>query len=258
MKLRLFNPVVIGFLALVFGIGLVFVLTARPTRSELGQVQVTPVPTSLPELTPVISPTLTVTITVPPPIETRYPTPVPSITIVRTPTLPPPAQTATVEAHLTALTIQYGQIVPNPNPTQSTFEARMFRSLYTRPGAVIAQGSNSTPTGDFNLLTYRVEEVLLSGPTTFHQFFLGGPKTLDRAWRFRITGGPFPPPMNARLELHLNGRVASSSYEQFDDEGTLTFVIIDRSHLQEGARIAIGYFGTVEVGVLPETLHLLP
>src|SRR4030095_16651199 len=57
-------------------------------------------------------------------------------------------------------------------------------------GKLIAQGKNNQPIGQFNLKTYRVEEISLQKSVAVE--LQGKLVNVDRAWRITVTGGPFP------------------------------------------------------------------
>lgn len=257
MILGRFNPTGWVLVLLIVLAALMFILSANSYQPELGQVQGTPSPvttiqpTVQPSVSSIISPTIVITTPVPPlPVPTA-PIPVTiSVPVVRTPTFAPATVTALVQAHLTAIVEQYGPSVPDPNPQAREAEAIAYRSLFTRPGTLIAEGTNTVPTGTLNLLTYRVEEVTLPGPTTFTRWTVGHTVTVDKAWRVTITGGPFPVDDSTIYHLLINHRMVARGTNRTLE---MMFLVFDRALLQEGATLGVSPGGT-----LPERLHFLP
>ena len=258
MNVERFNPAIGILLLLLVTIAIAIAVSANTPRSGLGQAppSVTPeTPTPIPS-SPVSTSTITSTVTpdatFPPPIGTAVRT-----VIVPTPptTTPLPQLTATVEAWWTAVS-EYGRPIPDPNESTQIAEAQAFRSLFTLEGTVIAQGVNATPTGHYNLLTYRVEEVQLPGPTTFTRLTVGRNITVDKVWRVIISGGPFEVRATS-VDLYLDGNGITSGGES-PDLTEVIFLVFDRSLLQEGATIAISYYGDLDNSTLPETLHFSP
>lgn len=223
------NPTDWVFVLLAVLVALMFILLASSYQSELGQAEGVPPPVP----------------TVPLPVITSA-----SIPVSTTPTFAPATVTALVQAHLTASVEQYGPSVPSPDEQVQEAEAIAYRSLYTNPGTLIAQGSNTVPTGELNLLTYRIEQVTLPGPTTFTRLTVGRTITVDRAWRVTITGGPFPVDNSTMYYLLVNGRMVVQGGNRTHE---LVFLVFDRGLLKEGARLGVSPGGT-----LPEALHFLP
>jgi len=142
---------------------------------------------------------------------------------------------------------------PTPNATQlaQMQEAQLVDSLYTRPGTLIAQGMNTTPTAD-GLTTYRIEEVAMPGPTTIN--WGNNVITFERFWRLTIIGRMINPHMGS---LGYSVWIDSEYLEGGNaSEGEVTAITFDRSLLPEGGRIGVG---AGELGAflkeLPETIH---
>lgn len=137
-------------------------------------------------------------------------------------------------------------------------------TIWASKGLLISKGSNTVPTDATKLLTYQLEEVLLSGPVTCtvamgrpdNSGFMLETRTLDIFWRLTIT---------ASERIHFG---SSSYWVWLDDKligpgGTppgsdhtqLIALVYDRSLLREGAAIGAGYDG-YKSDVLPEKLHI--
>ena len=120
-------------------------------------------------------------------------------------------------------------------------------------GKVLAEGRNVQPVGQFNLKSYRLEEITLRKSVTFE---IGGkPVVTDKAWRLVVTGGPFPvralPPMIWIDDVEIGYGVEN---EQLSE---ISVVAFDRSLLREGATIAVAYGESKRDRVaLPEKLSL--
>jgi hypothetical protein len=145
-------------------------------------------------------------------------------------------------------------LTPNPHEQEQRAEAEMYVSLYSRPGLIIAQGSNTTPTGTFQLKTYRVEEIELPGPTTFTDFTVGN-ITVDRVWRVTITGGPFHQGQQS-LVLYIDGRSIATGTDSAVDGAE--FILFGDAILHEGAMLGVSTSLGVPIITLPETLHFEP
>lgn len=229
MNTARFNPVIGLLLALLAIVALVIALSANSNRKKPGEVALLTEPTTSPYPSP----------------QPTSPAPIPSESPVTTPTSQAtPASTPSVYTP---------PPIPNPNEQEERVEARIYQSLYTRPGVVIAEGTNITPTGRLNLLTYRLEEIELPGPTQFTPLTTGRFITVDKVWRLTITGGPFPigamPPL-----VYLDNKLAGKGTEVMP--GIVT-VLFDDSLLREGASIAVTYIPDYLTDfTLPEALHL--
>ena len=120
-------------------------------------------------------------------------------------------------------------------------------------GKVLAEGRNLQPIGQFNLRSYRLEEIPLKQSVTVE--IDGKPLVTDKAWRLIVTGGPFPvralPPVVWIDDVQIGYGVEN---ERLSEISVLTF---DRSLLREGATIAVSYGESKRDRVaLPEKLSL--
>jgi len=104
-------------------------------------------------------------------------------------------------------------------------------------GKVISEGRNSQPLGQFNLKTYRVEEVSLQKSVAIEM--QGKLVNVDRAWRITVTGGPFP--VRALPAVIWIGDVAVGNGVENERLTEISVLVFDRSLLREGAAIALSY-----------------
>jgi len=79
--------------------------------------------------------------------------------------------------------IAYGQ--PSSHATESTSSDR----LPSAQGKIIAQGSNTTPSGLWHLTSYRIEEFSL--PKSVQVTVRGHTFQATKAWHVTVLGGPF-------------------------------------------------------------------
>ncbi|MFL5734099.1 MAG: hypothetical protein ACJ78Q_12970, partial [Chloroflexia bacterium] len=75
-----------------------------------------------------------------------------------------------------------------PWPNGGTDASRLHDLVYKSRGKVIAQGTNTAPTGPNKLKTYRVEEIDL--PKGSVVAIKGENVKTDKVWRVTISGGP--------------------------------------------------------------------
>ncbi|HKP52109.1 MAG TPA: hypothetical protein VJ183_05610 [Chloroflexia bacterium] len=254
-----FNPIIAMLLLLLVAIALSITLGIGASRTNVGQAPASPVvvtasPTVPTETSVVASPT-TLESTPPPPVGTVS-NPLPT-TVIGTST-PLPLLTATAEALMTRMA-EYPPIpnlTPNPQEQERRAELEMLRSLYHLPGTITAQGSNTTPSGAFQLKTYRIEEIELPEPVTFTELTIGN-ITVDRVWRIVITGGPFHVGQQS-LVLYIDGKPVASGYVSSASGDGVQFILFDDALLQEGAMIGVSLTMGVPLVTLPETLHFQP
>lgn len=119
------------------------------------------------------------------------------------------------------------------------------------PGRVIGEGTNTQPIGVYGVKSYKVEEIVLSGPTEIQ--IDGQTIVADRAWRMTITGGPFPVramPATIRIDDAALGYASETT-----DLRGVAAITFDRSQLREDAVISLAYGGEDPVR-LPERLKL--
>ena len=125
----------------------------------------------------------------------------------------------------------------------------MYNFLYTTTGKVISHGENKLPTCLLKLLTYRIEEVDLPGPTTFA--LDEGAVTVSKYWRIVVTfsssGG------DGVLSIECTSILSKTTADNRKEVSALVF---DRSLLREGAKISFAYGYNKKGETLPETLQL--
>jgi hypothetical protein len=143
---------------------------------------------------------------------------------------------------------------PPANPTEEACVKRadMYEFLYAAHGRVIGQGSNTLGTCLLDLESYRVEEIVLPGMTTFA--LDEGPVTVDRYWRLTVTSGR-PQYMGGQVWIDDKSFPVKSESAISVPSG-VTVLVFDRSLLREGARIRVSQSYQEQGETLPERLHL--
>lgn len=104
-------------------------------------------------------------------------------------------------------------------------------------GRVLGEGSNTRAVGQFNVRSYRVEEVTL--PRMQDVKIKGETRSVGRAFRLTIKGGPFPvramPPV-----IWLDETAIGYGIEN-EDLNEITVITYDEAALTEGATIYLSY-----------------
>gem|GEM_PF-2228779 len=138
---------------------------------------------------------------------------------------------------------------PKAGPTPITGDPRCMEAQKNK-GTVIAQGSNSTPTGSLRLKTYQIDEVRLPGPVTC-KYVLPVDTTFDKFWRVTIfADGPFYE--GSRLQfMWLDDTQLGTTIGVRDRYTTRVF---DLGLLREGGVLCIS-LGLSQKHCLPEKLH---
>lgn len=119
----------------------------------------------------------------------------------------------------------------------SSLNANTMLQLRRMPGRLLAQGSNTEPTGEVKLRSFILEELNLA--RAIRVDINGQIVETARAWRLTITGGPFPVramPALVWLDDNLAGQGAENP-----DLSELSVIIFDRALLREGATISVSY-----------------
>lgn len=129
----------------------------------------------------------------------------------------------------------------------------LIGDLMKTKGKLIAEGRNTRPVGQFNIRTYRVEEIPLQKNVTVEI----GRKSVDvnKAWRITVMGGPFPvralPSVIWIDDVEIDNGIENASLTE------ISAITFDRSLLREGATIYLSYGEDKERRVeLPEKLSL--
>lgn|GEM_PF-5745709 len=231
---------------LLFGAGLAFLLTRPPANNQSSLAQV---PTSVTTQAPAIaSASVSISASVPVPLSTVVPA-----TYEVLPTIGP-------EERQTRVAL-FGPQMPytSAEATAISAEAEMYQSLRTRTGAIVAQGTNTIPTGALHVRTYRLEEVRLPAPFSFTRHVTGRDITVDRVWRLTVTGGRFQV-RSASINVYIDGVYAGVGGlgGQSPEHNELVALIFDGSILREGAAIAVSYSTGDAYTELPERLHFKP
>ncbi|HZH30278.1 MAG TPA: hypothetical protein VEY11_05905 [Pyrinomonadaceae bacterium] len=124
---------------------------------------------------------------------------------------------------------------PDSDPTANQ-EVTVTDILKLR-GRVLGEGANTRAVGQFKVRSYRVEEVTL--PRVQDVTIKGETRSVGRAFRLTITGGPFPvramPPV-----IWLDETAIGYGIEN-EDLNEITVITYDESALTEGATIYLSY-----------------
>ncbi len=140
------------------------------------------------------------------------------------------------------------------------------RSVYTRAGRVIGEGTNSVSSQPYQFKSYRLEEVVLPGLITceVRAPVRGGTGelqnqtfTFDKVWRLIITSERKLAVTEGPYWIYLDKEIVGVGTVSADGSGLIT-IIRDQTLLREGATIGMRYvIRAIEPEiVLPETLHL--
>ena len=146
-------------------------------------------------------------------------------------------------------------LAPAQNSSSSADQGLKMSDLLKLPGKVIAEGSNTRPTGRFRAAKYRVEEVSLSRATEvkINERIV----SVDKAYRVTIVGGPFE--VRAMPAVVWIGDTAIGYGVENEDLTEITAVTFDESVLVEGASLFLSYGdkkNKEERAELPEKLKL--
>jgi hypothetical protein len=242
-----FNSAVGLLLLISAGVTVVLIISTSTSLPSIAQAPTSSIPETSSSVLPRPVSTRNADAILPPPVGTAVGT-----------VTPLPQLTATAEAQMTRMAEfpPIPNLTPNPHEQEQRAEAEMFFSLFRRAGTTIAVGTNTIPTGTFQLKTYRVEEVVLPGPTTFTEFTVGN-ITVDKVWRVTITGGPFYLGQQT-LVLYIDGKIVASGYMSSPDAEGAQFILFGDAMLHEGATIGVGLSLGLPIVTLPETLHFEP
>jgi hypothetical protein len=125
--------------------------------------------------------------------------------------------------------------------------------LLKLPGKVLGEGKNTQPVGPLRLLKYRIEELQLPHRVTVE--LNGQQVNMDKAWRIKITGGPFPVRALPAV-IWIDDQIVGIGMEN-ELLSEITAITFDRSLLREGGTLSISYGEDKDGRVsLPEKLNL--
>ncbi|HEV2799524.1 MAG TPA: hypothetical protein VGW12_03455 [Pyrinomonadaceae bacterium] len=122
-------------------------------------------------------------------------------------------------------------------------------------GRVLGEGSNAKAVGQHKVASYRVEEVTL--PRVQEVEIKGETRTVGRAFRLTIKGGPFPVRAMPAV-VWLDDTAVGYGIEN-EDLNEITVITYDESLLKEGASIYLSYGdknNKEDRSALPEKLKL--
>ena len=141
------------------------------------------------------------------------------------------------------------QQVPGAAHNEEVTMAEMLKL----PGQVLSEGKNTRPVGQFQLLTYRVEELKL--PRSVKVELHGQQVEVDKAWRLTISGGPFSVRALPAV-IWVDDQIVGYGVEN-ERLSEITAITLDRDLLREGGTISLSYGEDKQGRVnLPEKLKL--
>lgn len=124
-----------------------------------------------------------------------------------------------------------------------------IKDLRVAHGKTLTEGSNKSPFGPRQLLTYKLEEVPLSEPIKLK--IRGREKAIDNVFRLTITGGES---LAAAGIIWIDDAALTGIWSHGGQK--IGALISDRSILREGAEIAISNRDGSQLHSLPERLKL--
>ena len=152
-------------------------------------------------------------------------------------------------------TISFAQDAPAAAADTSATQEVTVTDILRLPGRVLGEGQNTRTVGQHKVKTYRVEEVTL--PQMKEVKIKGETRSVGRAFRLTIKGGPFPvramPPVIWLDDTAIGYGIES---EELDE---ITVITYDEAALAEGGTIYLSYGdknNKEDRSALPEKLKL--
>jgi hypothetical protein len=131
--------------------------------------------------------------------------------------------------------VSFAQDAPAPTPDAN--QDVTVTEILKLQGRTLGEGSNTRAVGQHKVASYRVEEVTL--PRMQDVKIKGETRSVGRAFRLTIKGGPFPvramPPV-----IWLDEKAIGYGIEN-EDLNEITVITYDESALTEGATIYLSY-----------------
>ena len=133
--------------------------------------------------------------------------------------------------------LAFAQDAPAATNTPQANQDLTVTDILRLPGRVLGEGRNTRATGQHKVKSYRVEEVTLPRMTEVR--IKGETRSVGRAFRLTITGGPFPvramPPV-----IWVDDTAVGYGVEN-EELTEITAVTFDDSLLVEGATLYLSY-----------------
>lgn len=134
--------------------------------------------------------------------------------------------------------LAFAQDAPAATPdTPPANQELTVTDILKLPGRVLGEGRNTRTTGQHKVKTYRVEEVTL--PRMTEVTIKGETRSVGRAFRVTVKGGPFP--VRAMPPVIWVDDVAVGYGIENEELTEITAVTYDESVLAEGATIYLSY-----------------
>ena len=126
---------------------------------------------------------------------------------------------------------------PAPADTPQANQELTVTDILKLPGRVLGEGQNTRAVGQHKVKTYRVEEVTL--PHMREVEIKGETRTVGKAFRLTLKGGPFP--VRAMPPVVWVGDTAVGYGVENEELTEITAVTYDESLLVEGATLYLSY-----------------
>lgn len=133
--------------------------------------------------------------------------------------------------------LAFAQDAPAAADTPQANQDLTVTDILKLPGRVLGEGRNTRAVGQHKVKTYRVEEVTL--PRMTEVKIDGETRTVGRAFRVTLKGGPFP--VRAMPAVVWVGDVAVGYGVENEELTEITAVTYDDSLLVEGATLYLSY-----------------
>ena len=133
--------------------------------------------------------------------------------------------------------LAFAQDAPAAADTPPANQELTVTDILKLPGRVLGEGRNTRVTGQHKVKSYRVEEVTLPRMTEVR--INGETRSVGRAFRLTVTGGPFP--VRAMPPVIWVGDTAVGYGVESEELTEITVVTYDDSLLAEGATLYLSY-----------------
>ncbi|HEX8130127.1 MAG TPA: hypothetical protein VF527_13575 [Pyrinomonadaceae bacterium] len=131
----------------------------------------------------------------------------------------------------------FAQDNPASTPDTNANQDVTVTDILKLQGRVLGEGANTRAVGHHKVASYRVEEVTL--PRMQDIKIKGETRSVSRAFRLTITGGPFP--VRAMPAVIWLDETAIGYGIENEDLNEITVITYDESALKEGATIYLSY-----------------
>jgi hypothetical protein len=133
--------------------------------------------------------------------------------------------------------LAFAQDAPAPDTDSAANQEVTVTDILKLQGRVLGEGANTRAVGQHKVSSYRVEEVTL--PRMQDVKIKGETRSVGRAFRLTIKGGPFP--VRAMPAVIWLDETAIGYGIENEDLNEITVITYDESALVEGATIYLSY-----------------